>query len=180
VIIGGLAVVALAAVAIVYLITRTPGAPTAAPGPVAAATVIDAARIAAASLDAGTAATAHDAAVAVAAPDAAVAAPVDAGTKKVVPKHDPTPPPDDDPAPTGEVVACRKLLASDPEDALRCANQVLEKDSRAFEAHVVRTMAYCELEDQERAQSAIRKLNGRPALRRRAGAYCAKRGYVLQ
>jgi serine/threonine protein kinase len=189
-VITAVAIVAAAAVAIAFAVTRGGGGGGggAGTGAVAAggAPSVDAAAAPAAAVDAApAAATAIDAA---AAPAAAVDAgtkkpPPDAAVKKPKPDAAPTPDEPDEPADDEDagIKDCRTLLSSgDPDEALVCANKILEKKPGAAHAHVIRASAYCDLEDQEKALSALRKIGKRPRLRRTVIAYCAKRGITLQ
>jgi serine/threonine-protein kinase len=149
----------------------------------------------------GGAAESKDAApVAVAAPDAApvavaaadaapvAAAPPDAAPKKKDPvvKKDPEPEPEPDPDPDDEgptearatLRECTKLLGEDPDEAMRCANKILEKYPNTRAAHAIRAKAYCANEDQEKAMSAARRL-GKGRLRKQVNAFCAKHGIQL-
>jgi serine/threonine-protein kinase len=183
-VIGGLAIVALTAVTIVYLVTRPPAASTPKVEPTAAITIDAGAepkpqpkpQPQPAAIDAGAADPKPQ-------PTA-----VDAGAKKVTPKKtrpdagvtDEKPDKDEPDEDSAALSDCRKQLSSDPDDALRCANLLLESNPKMAGAHVVRVQAYCAMQDQEKAQSAIRKLNPRPRLRKKAAAYCARLGFDLQ
>ena len=57
---------------------------------------------------------------------------------------------------------------------------LFQKLHGAAQVYVIRVSAYCDLDDQEKAASALRKLAKRPRLRRNAIAYCAKRGISLE
>ena len=162
------AIVAAAAVAIAFLATRQ-DAPSASAAPVA-----DAAPVAVVVLP--------DAAPVAVVP--ADAAPVDATVPDAAPRPPPKDDPPDEPDPPAqktppELARCTALLA-DPEDAIRCANKVLERHPRSPEAHVIRGRAFCDLEDQEKAITALRKIGRRPAMRRAVISYCRRKGIALE
>jgi serine/threonine-protein kinase len=123
---------------------------------------------------------------------AAVAAPPDAAAKKPPPKEKDPPrekDPDPEPEPAGgdeepaalrtELKACTQLLDDDPDEAMRCANLILEKHPNTRAVHAIRAKAYCANGDQEKAISALRRL-GRGRLRKQVIAYCAREGVTLQ
>jgi len=173
-------IVAAAAVAIAFVMSRdkTPATTAAAPAAAADAAAAPAAAAAAAPAAAAAAAAEPDAAADTGAATAPAAAPKKPRKTDGPPSAAPAP---DDAADDQELADCRGLLrAGEPEDALRCANLVLEKKPRAVAAYVIRASAYCDLEDQEKAIASLRKLAGRARLRRTAIAYCAKRGITLE
>ncbi len=193
-IVAGLAIVAAAAVAIVFLLTRGgaagDGRATVAAGAVDAGAVDTrlAARDDLAGMDARpVAAAATDAAApAAASPDARVRS-IDAGK----PRPDAgqaTPdvePPARDDEPTGAVAAllapCRAAIKSgDASDAHRCAGKILERHPGNAQAYLIRGMAFCLDDDRERAQGMLRKLGARSRLRKELVAFCQKHDVAFE
>jgi serine/threonine-protein kinase len=90
--------------------------------------------------------------------------------------------PDDDGGPARQQLAPCLAAANDGDgdEALRCAGKVLEQHPGNAQAYMVRGMAYCLDDDQEKAMGALRKLSGKPRLRRQLVAFCKRQGIDLQ
>jgi hypothetical protein len=71
------------------------------------------------------------------------------------------------------------MLGSDPDGAMDCANELLASRPGNLTAYMIKGVAYCADNDQEKAQGMLRRLKGKPKLRKRLIAGCKARDITL-